>query len=98
MLVAILRVHFQGFQVRQHPSLFRIPPNTTKERPTRSGRALRLNEWDTLLKIRELQERLPELKTAKPCCASVDHANQLDYLNCIECNPFGLGLDSELTV
>ena len=73
-----------------------LPQNATKERPTRSGIAIRLNEWDTLLvKIRELHERLPELKDAKPCYASQEHANQLNYLNCTECNPFGLGLVSE---
>jgi len=68
-----------------------MPPNATKEQPTRSGIALRLSEWDSLLlKIRELQERLPELKLAKPCYSSPDHANQQGYLDCIVCNPFGL--------
>ena len=72
-----------------------LPPNAVKERPTRSGIALKLDEWDLLLlKIRELQECLPELKTAKPCYSRDDHANQLGYLNCIECNPFALGLDA----
>lgn len=66
-----------------------LPPNATKELPTRCGIALRLSEWDTLLvKVRELQERLPELKIVKPCYSSDDHANQIGYLNCIECNPF----------
>jgi hypothetical protein len=68
-----------------------MPPNATKEIPTRSGIALRLAEWDCLLlKIRELQERLPELKLAKPCYSNTDHANQEGYLACIECNPFAL--------
>ena len=68
-----------------------MPPNTTKEVPTRSGIALRLIEWDSLLlKIRELQEHLPELKLDKPCYTSADHANQLGYLARIVCNPFGL--------
>ena len=76
-----------------------LPPNTTKERPTRSGIAVRLDEWDALLlKIRELQERVPELKTSKPCYASDDHANQMGYLNCAECNPFGLGLNTLATI
>ena len=68
-----------------------MPPNGTKEVPTRSGIALRLDEWDSLLlKIRQLQECLPELKLAKPCYSSPDHANLQGYLACIECNPFGL--------
>jgi hypothetical protein len=70
-----------------------LPPNSTKERPTRCGIALKLDEWDTLLvKIREIQERLPELKTAKPCYSRDDHANQLGYISCVECNPFAIGL------
>ena len=68
-----------------------MPPNAAKEIPTRSGIALKLTEWDSLLlKIRELQEHLPELKLAKPCYSSLDHSNQQGYLACIECNPFGL--------
>jgi Transcriptional Coactivator p15 (PC4) len=68
-----------------------LPTNTTKERPTRAGIALRLSEWDQLLpKIEELHLTLPGLKDAKPCYSSLDHGNQLDYLSCTECNPFGL--------
>jgi hypothetical protein len=67
-----------------------IPPNSTKELPTRSGIALRLDEWETLIStIHDLHRTLPELKAARPCYASEDHANQLGYLNCVECNPFG---------
>ena len=68
-----------------------IPPNSTKERPTRSGIALRLDEWETLIStIHDLHGTLPELKDATPCYASEDHANQIGYLNCSECNPFGV--------
>jgi hypothetical protein len=71
-----------------------LPLNSKKERPTRSGIALRLDEWGTLAtKVYELHERIPELKVARPCYASDDHANQLGYLNCRECNPFALELD-----
>lgn len=70
-----------------------LPHNSKKERPTRSGIALRLSEWESLVpKIRELQDQLPELKNAKSCYTSDDHMNQMGYLSCIECNPFGLGL------
>lgn len=72
---------------------FFLPPNCKKERPTRSGIALRLDEWDALVvKIDELHQKLPELKLATPCYNGEDHANQMGYLNCIECNPFGLDL------
>ena len=68
-----------------------LPPNTTKERPTRSGIALRLDEWDSLLlKIDQLHEQLPELKNAMPCYSSLDHSNQLGFVSCTQCNPFGL--------
>jgi len=70
-----------------------LPPNCTKERPTRSGIALRLDEWETFLtKMDDLHEKLPELKVVSPCYTSENHANQLGYLNCLECNPFGLDL------
>jgi Transcriptional Coactivator p15 (PC4) len=63
-----------------------LPVNAKKEQPTRCGIALTLNQWDTLLvKVRELQELLPELKTIIPCHDTVDNAG---YLNCKECNPF----------
>jgi Transcriptional Coactivator p15 (PC4) len=66
-----------------------LPPNATKEVPTRCGISLRLTEWQALLvKVRELQELLPELKTVKPCYSSLDHSNQAGYINCAECNPF----------
>jgi Transcriptional Coactivator p15 (PC4) len=69
-----------------------LPHNATKERPTRGGISLRLSEWDQLLpKIQELHLSLPELKEAKPCYSSLDHANQMGYISCTECNPFGLG-------
>ena len=72
-----------------------LPPNCTKERPTRSGIALRLDEWETLTaKINDLHEKLPELKVASPCYAGEDHANQLGYLNCLECNPFAVDFNT----
>jgi len=71
-----------------------LPLNCTKERPTRSGIALRLCEWEVLVsKIDKLHQHIPELKVARPCYASDDHANQIGYLNCRECNPFALELD-----
>lgn len=72
-----------------------LPPNSNKEHPTRSGIALRVCEWEKLVsKLDDLEKKLPELKFAIPCYASEDHANQLGYLNCRECNPFGLHLNN----
>ena len=66
-----------------------LPPNCVKEMPTRSGIALRLDEWSRLLqKIPSLNARLPELKGATSCSGSLDHFNHQDYLNCKQCNPF----------
>ena len=74
---------------------FFLPPNSTKELPTLSGIALRMIEWDSLLdKIPLLQDAVPELKTARPCFYSEDHANQLGFNTCVECNPFALELDN----
>jgi len=70
-----------------------LPPNSTKEQPTRSGIALRLDEWEVLKsKIDKLHQHIPELKAARPCYDTNDHANQLGYLSCRECNPFALEL------
>lgn len=68
-----------------------IPKDTTKEIPSRIGIALRIPEFENLLvKIREIQEKIPALKLLKPCYSRDDHANQQGYIECIECNPFGL--------
>jgi len=65
------------------------PINLKKEVPTRTGIALRLGEWDTLLAtIEQLHRKFPELKNASPCYASEDHANQMGFYRCTECNPF----------
>lgn len=80
-----------------HIRRYFMPLNSSKEHPTRSGIALRLDEWDTLMtKIPQLVECLPELKDAKPCDFTLDHANQEGYLRCTECNPFGVGHITDL--
>jgi len=68
-----------------------VPQNGNKELPTRSGIGLRLGEWSTLLeKIDLLHQEVPDLKSARPCYLSPDHMNQITYLSCMECSPFGL--------
>ena len=80
-----------------HIRRYFMPRNSSKERPTRCGIALRLFEWDNLMtKIPLLTERVPELKDAKPCDSALDHCNQEGYLSCIECNPFGVGHITDL--
>ena len=65
------------------------PSTGSKPIPTRSGIALRLFEWERLVStIDELHESVPDLKVATPCYASDDHANQMGYYDCRECNPF----------
>lgn len=66
-----------------------LPNKWSVETPTRSGISLRVQEWRNLLiKIDELHKVLPELKNAKPCYVSEDHANREGYRSCSECNPF----------
>lgn len=71
------------------------PKNSTKEIPTRSGIALRLDEWEALTnQIEQLHEKLPELKYASPCYD--DHLNQMGYFSCRECNPYDFELSMNL--
>ena len=64
--------------------------NSTKELPTRSGIALRLDDWEALsAKIDILHEKLSELKAAKPCH---DRFNQTSNLNCREFCPYAFEL------
>ena len=58
-------------------------------KPTRTGFAVRLTEWDRLKAIaEEIKERHPAVASAQPCWASADHMNQEGAMICKECNPF----------
>jgi hypothetical protein len=60
------------------------------EKPTKTGLALRLNEWAKVQQIaREIAEKHPALAAAQPCWMGEDHQNPEGALNCNECNPFG---------
>ncbi len=60
-----------------------------QERPTRSGIALNFFEWGRLkAHITDMHAHVPEAANAKPCYDGDDHANQLGFVNCLECNPF----------
>lgn len=63
------------------------PSNSIEERPSRSGIALRLDKWPSLLTaITNLHKRIPQLKSARPCY--LEHENQLSFYVCAICNPF----------
>lgn len=57
-------------------------------RPTKSGIALRLDEWVELLNLVPLiHQVIPSLARAKPCYD--EHLAQLDRMACRSCDPFG---------
>jgi len=61
------------------------------EKPTKRGIALRLDEWCELLKLVPLiHQMFPSLANALPCYAQGDHMNQLGWLDCTSCHPFGV--------
>jgi hypothetical protein len=58
-------------------------------KPTKTGFALRLHEWETLRAVvPKLHIDFPELSSAIPCYLSLDHANLEGMLQCLECSPF----------
>ena len=67
-------------------------PDDPKEgdiKPTRTGVALRLDEWATLcLLVDTIQAAFPPLALALPCYLGDDHNNQMGYFTCSECHPF----------
>jgi hypothetical protein len=68
---------------------FYMPKGSTEIKPTKEGLALRLGEWEQLVKLMDsINDEHPQLATALPCYYSDDHANQMGGLQCPECNPF----------
>jgi len=66
-----------------------MPYGQTEIRPTRSGIALRLSEWDEMQKLVEtINTAYPTLGTTLPCYLEDDHQNQIGALRCRECYPF----------
>lgn len=56
--------------------------------PTRKGLCLRPLEYRRLKEIlSDINNTIPELSATVPCAFQSDHANQLGYLQCSECNP-----------
>ena len=57
-------------------------------KPTRSGLALRLREWDDMKIVERVNDKYPSVGTALPCYMSDDHLNQMRALQCRDCYPF----------
>ena len=56
--------------------------------PTKKGLCLRPYEYRSLKEIiAHIGAAIPELSSIVPCASQSDHANQLGYLKCSECNP-----------
>lgn len=59
-------------------------------KPTKRGVALRFDEFAHLCNlIEEINVAYPDLASAQPCFFDDDHLNQLGWLSCTECHPFG---------
>ena len=68
-----------------------MPPNIQEEIPTRSGIAIRLSEWDEIVKcIEDVKNLSPELKNAEICYLQQDHQYLMQFVECPECNSFPL--------
>jgi len=62
-------------------------------RPTKSGIALRLDEWCEMKHIVcVVNSVFPSLANAKPCIEQRDHASQVGWLACTTCHPFNTTL------
>jgi Transcriptional Coactivator p15 (PC4) len=68
---------------------FYLPDGQDEVRPTRTGIALRLREWNELkLAAESIRSAYPSIAATKPCYLNDDHMNQLSALSCRECYPF----------
>lgn len=67
---------------------FWLPKGQLEVVPTRKGIALTLNEWAEFKKVVDLvQLFIPEVLTTVPCMLRDDHANQMAFWQCSNCNP-----------
>jgi hypothetical protein len=67
-----------------------VPYGQTEIRPSKTGIALRLGEWEKLRTqlVDSINSEHPVIGTALPCFMSTDHSNQEAALECRECYPF----------
>jgi hypothetical protein len=77
-----------GFRCIDLRKFFRAQDGAIK--PTRTGFAIRLSEWDRIKLIsREMKAKHPKIADTQPCWTQSDHFNQQGALMCSECNPYG---------
>ena len=65
---------------------FFIPPGQSMWKPTKTGIALRLNEWPTFKQAIDKLHR--DNPTVAPCFPNLDHATPEPIATCPECNPY----------
>jgi len=69
---------------------FFLPLEQTDIKPTRTGLALRISEWQTLRSvITKLHVDQSEIANCVPCFLSADHTTAEGIRCCSECTPFG---------
>ena len=69
---------------------FWLPADKTQVQPTRTGTALKFDEYETLLSIRkDIEQHIPELQNVVPCWMQEDHQRIEGALLCAECHPNG---------
>ena len=76
---------FNGVDLRK----FWLPDGSTESVPTRSGIMLTSREWQLFKDFAKnhVPKYVPEVETTTRCLQRADHANQLGYLECMNCNP-----------
>jgi len=58
-------------------------------KPTKKGVALKFAEWSYLCSLIDIiHTAFSALATALPCYYDEDHMSQVNWLSCLECNPF----------
>ena len=68
---------------------FFIPTGQRTWKPTKTGIALRLNEWPTFKQaIDKLHRDNPTVANFTPCFLNLDHATPELIATCPECNPY----------
>jgi len=77
--------------------LFVLPYGVQSEeevRPTKTGIALRLDEWCEMKHtvVRVVNSLFPSLANVRPCIEQRDHASQVGWLACTTCHPFNTAL------
>jgi len=68
---------------------FFVPTHKTVWKPTKTGIALRLNEWPTFKQaVDKLHRDNPTVATIIPCLLNLDHITSEIIATCPECNPY----------